>query len=84
MSAEPQDARAQSAALTMQRNRAELRAVFAPANEATRDQFPRSATFRWVARHLTPRALASTAMAAALVRVPFGRLLGQVLFERGL
>jgi hypothetical protein len=80
MTPEPRDARAVSAALVMQQNRDQLRAVFEPAAEP--DRFPRSATFRWIAGHLTPQALASTALAAVAVRIPFARLLGQALFGR--
>lgn len=73
------DARAAEALLIMQRNREELLAVYAPA--AKSDQFPRSATFRWVNSHLTMRSLASTLMSAALFRPPWLRLLG-MLVER--
>ena len=82
MTVELQDARIQSARLVLQRNRAELRAALEAAPPDRRDTFPRSATFRWLIEHLTPRSLASTAMAAALVRVPFGSLIGSALFGR--
>jgi hypothetical protein len=67
----------------MERNRQQFRAAWAAPSAADADAFPRSATFRWIAAHLSGRSLASTAAAAALVRVPFGRLLGKVLFDRG-
>jgi hypothetical protein len=73
------DPRAQQATLAMERNRQQFRAALAPPSAAEADAFPRSATFRWIAAHLSARSLAST---AALVRVPFGRLLGKVLFDR--
>jgi hypothetical protein len=76
------DPRAQQATLAMERNRQQFRAALAPPSAAEADAFPRSATFRWIAAHLSARSLASTAAAAALVRVPFGRLLGKVLFDR--
>lgn len=82
MSLPPQDLRAQTATLELQRNRAELRAVLEPPEKGPRDAFPRSATFRWLVNNLTPRSIASTAMAAALARVPFGKLIGKALFGR--
>ena len=82
MSLPPQDLRAQTATLELQRTRAELRTVFEPHEQGPRDAFPRSATFRWLMNHLTPRSIASTAMAAVLVRVPFGKLIGKALFGR--
>lgn len=81
MNAELRDAKVQSARLALERNRAELRAALEPAPLTRHDTFPRSATFRWLTEHVTPRALASTAMAAALGRVPFGRLIGNALFS---
>jgi hypothetical protein len=67
------------ALLTMQRNREELRAVYAPAR---RGQFPRSATFRWLAARFTGRSLASTILATALLRPPWLRLLGLLIARR--
>lgn len=66
----PVDLRARSARATLQQNREELRAAFA-APAARRDAFPRSATFRWLSAHVTPRALASTALSAAVLRRSF-------------
>ena len=77
------DPRAQYALLALEHNRQQVRAAFAPPAAATADTFPRSATFRWVAAHLAPRALLSTAAGAALARVPLGRLLGSWLSQRG-
>ena len=73
------DARAEAALLTMQRNREQLLQTYAPARKA---QFPRSATFRWLASHLSGRALVSTLMSAALGRQPWLRLLGSLLVRR--
>ena len=81
MNTDPPDARAQLASLTLQRTRAEFRAVVDPPAQDD-DVFPRSATFRWLASHLTPRALATTALTAAAVRLPFGRLISGVLLAR--
>jgi hypothetical protein len=82
MSLEIQDPRAQAATLVLQHTRAELRAVLEPPGSGPRDAFPRSATFRWLMNHLTPSSIASTVMAAALVRVPFGQIIGKALFGR--
>ena len=82
MSLEAEDARAQAAALVLQRNRAEMRAQLGPRPPETRDAFPRSATFRWLVDHFTLRSIASTAMAAALSRVPFGQIIGKAMFNR--
>jgi hypothetical protein len=76
------DARAQLALLALERNRQEVRAAFTSPSAAGHNVFPRSATFRWIAEHLAPRALVTTAASAALVRLPFGRLLGSLLFKR--
>ena len=82
--------RVQRALLALELNRRQLRAAFAPAPPATASadattasEFPRSATFRWVARHLSPRALLVSAASAALGRMPLRRLLGSVLLGRG-
>ena len=80
---EPPAARAQRARLALELNRQELRAAFAPgAAGASGSEFPRSATFRWLSRHIRPRALLVSAASAALGRVPLGRLLGSVLLRR--
>ena len=76
------DARAEAALLTMQINREQLMAAYAPA--ATRPgQFPRSATFRWAISHFTGRSLASTLVSAALFRPTWLRLFGQLVLRRG-
>ena len=75
------DGRAEAALLTMQRNRAELLAAYSPAVR-TRDQFPRSATFRWASTHLTGRSLASTLVSAALFRPAWLRLAGLLVARR--
>ena len=62
------DSRARGAQLTLEQNRAELRAVFAATNPGMGRGFPRSATFRWLTSHLNARSLASTALAALMVR----------------
>ena len=62
------DSRARGAQLTLEQNRAELRAVFAATNPGVGRGFPRSATFRWLTSHLNARSLASTALAALMVR----------------
>ncbi len=76
------DARAEAALLTMQRNRDQLLAAYAPAAKSS-DQFPRSATFRWAISHLTGRSLASTLVSAALFRPLWLRLFGQLVLRRG-
>ena len=77
------DVRAQQALVALERNRAEVRAAFAPRPATGADGFPRSATFRWLSRHVSARALVSTAASAALTRMPLGRVLGSLLFKRG-
>jgi hypothetical protein len=62
------DSRARGAQLTLEQNREELRAVFAETTPGVRRGFPRSATFRWLTSHLNARSLASTALAALMVR----------------
>jgi hypothetical protein len=70
------DSRARGAQLTLEQNREELRAVFAETPRAERG-FPRSATFRWLTSHLNARSLASSALAALMVRpIWVVRLLG--------
>ena len=73
---------ADAAALVMERNRVELRAVFSEPADGPADVFPRSATLRWVLARLTPRAIAWTALTTVMARVPFGHLLGSALFGR--
>jgi hypothetical protein len=65
---EAADSRARGAQLTLEQNRAELRAVFAARTPGVGRGFPRSATFRWLTSHLNVRSLASTALAALMVR----------------
>lgn len=62
------DSRARGAQLTLEQNREELRAVFAESTARVGRDFPRSATFRWLTSHLNARSLASTALAALMVR----------------
>jgi hypothetical protein len=69
------DARAEAALLTMQRNREQLLAAYAPAGGKL-NQFPRSATFRWITSHLTGRSVASTLLSAAVFRPTWLRILG--------
>ena len=82
MTGDRADLRAEAAALLMQRNREELRAVFADPSDAAPDTFPRSATLRWVLARLTPRAIAWTAASTLLARIPIAHLLGRALFGR--
>jgi hypothetical protein len=62
------DSRARGAQLTLEQNRAELRAVFAATNPGVGRGFPRSATFRWLTSHLNARSVASAALAALMAR----------------
>jgi hypothetical protein len=78
----PPDVRAEAALVTMQRNREQLLAVYAPAAGRPK-QFPRSATFRWVSSHLSGRALASTLLSAALLRPAWVRMLSRLVLRRG-
>ena len=57
------DARTQAALRTMQRNREQLLQAYAP---TLRPQFPRSATFRWIASHFSGQKLVSTLLSAAV------------------
>lgn len=76
----PSDVRAQDARQILELNRAELRATIAASRSRPAREFPRSATFRWLARHLTPRTLASTALTSLLFRRSmFRQLLGGLL-----
>jgi hypothetical protein len=71
------DSRARGAQLALERNREELRAVFAETTPGVGRGFPRSATFRWLTSHLNARSVASTALAALMVRPTWAlRLLG--------
>lgn len=74
-------ARTEAALLTMQRNRELLLAAYAPTLRG-KDQFPRSATFRWLAAHLGGGALASTLVSAALFRPSWLALLGRLVMRR--
>jgi hypothetical protein len=80
--AEVPDPKAQAALSELRRNRAELLAAFTPSVGAGAGGFPRSATFRWLARHVTARSLASTALTAALLRPPWIQLIGRFVFSR--
>ena len=75
------DVRAEAALLTMQRNRELLLAAYTPAARRP-DQFPRSATFRWLTSHLNGRSLASTLVSAALFKPSWLGLLGRFLVRR--
>ena len=69
------DPHAEAALLTMRRNREELLRVYKP-SEAGEAQFPRSATFRWLASQVTARSVASTVVSTLLFRPSWLRLLG--------
>lgn len=74
------DLRAEAALLTMQRNRELLLAAYRPSRRS--DQFPRSATFRWLSSHLSGGALASTLVSAVLFKPSWLGLLGRFLVRR--
>jgi len=57
----------------LERNRAQVAAAFTPAEPDRHDRFPRSATFRWILRHVAGRSLAATA-GALLLRVAVRRV----------
>lgn len=57
----------------LERNRAQLAASLARAEPDRHDRFPRSATFRWIMRHLAGRSLAATA-GALLLRMALRRV----------
>jgi hypothetical protein len=57
----------------LERNRAQLAASLARAESDRHDRFPRSATFRWIIRHLAGRSLAATA-GALLLRMALRRV----------
>ncbi len=78
---EDTDVRAEAALLTMERNRELLLAAYAPAARRP-NQFPRSATFRWLGSHLSGGSLASTLVSAALFRGSWLALLGRFLVRR--
>jgi hypothetical protein len=74
------DARAQAAMLVMERNRTELLEVYAPSRKP--NQFPRSATFRWLGSHLSVGSVATTLMSAALFKPAWLRILGMFVARR--
>jgi hypothetical protein len=86
MMREDSDLRAAVAVLTMERNRAEVRAILDPRGAADGGTgaavFPRSATFRWLMTRVTGRSIASTVMGAAMAKIPFGRLIAGTVFGR--
>jgi hypothetical protein len=63
----------QEAVRQLEANRARLAASLAPAEPDRHDRFPRSATFRWLVRHLAGRSLAAT-VGALLLRVAVRRV----------
>jgi hypothetical protein len=76
--------RAAAARLTLERDREELRQSLR-SGEGRRSGaagFPRSATFRWILGHLTPRALASTALTAAMMRPGLLQFIGRWALTR--
>jgi hypothetical protein len=74
------DLRAQEAIRTLEQNRAELCAALAASRSVPGREFPRSATFRWLRKHLAPSALASTAVTALVFkRSVLRQLVGGVL-----
>jgi hypothetical protein len=74
--------RAAAARLTLERDREELRqSLRSPAGRAATG-FPRSATFRWIIGHLTPRSLASTALTAAMMRPGLLQFIGRWALTR--
>jgi len=75
------EARTEAALLTMQRNRELLWAAYSPSARRP-DQFPRSATFRWLSSHLSVGSLASTLVSAAVFRRSWLPLLGRLVARR--
>jgi hypothetical protein len=73
--------RAAAARLTLERDREELRQSL-QSDHRPAGGFPRSATFRWVLGHLSPRSLASTAVTAALMRPGLMRFAARWVFAR--
>lgn len=65
--------------LQMERNRAELRAAFLP--PAQDGRFPRSATFRWVAKRVSGGSIAAAVLGAAVAPSPWMRLLGGLVLK---
>jgi hypothetical protein len=74
--------RAAAARLTLERDREELRQSLQGGAQPRATAFPRSATFRWVIGHLSPRSLASTALTAALMRPGILPVLAKWAFTR--
>jgi hypothetical protein len=74
--------RAAAARLTLERDREELRQSLQGGKDRPANGFPRSATFRWVLAHLSPRSLASTAVTAALMRPGLMQFAARWLFSR--
>jgi hypothetical protein len=73
--------RAAAARLTLERDREELRQSL-QGEQPRATAFPRSATFRWVIGHLSPRSLASSALTAALMRPGLLPVLAKWAFTR--
>jgi hypothetical protein len=67
--------RARAAVLTMERTRAEARALLIPHRPkeggSPLSTFPRSRTFRWLLTHPIGRWLGSALVTGALLRLPF-------------
>ena len=75
---------AHAALLQLRRDREELRRI-ASGRPPPADAFPRSKTFRWLQRHVTPRSVLSGAVTALLMRPALlGRVLGVVGARRAL
>lgn len=72
----------QAALAELRRNRAELLAVLSPSAARGADEFPRSATFRWLTAHVSARSLATTALTAAVLRPPWLQLISRFVFNR--
>jgi hypothetical protein len=77
-----QELRAAAARLTLERDREELRQSLRASAGPSTTGFPRSATFRWILGHLTPRALASTALTAAMMRPGLLQFIGRWALTR--
>lgn len=77
------DTRAAAARLMLEQDRQELRQTLgAGAGRPTAEGFPRSATFRWLTRHLSARSLASTALSLAMTRPGLLPFLGRWMLSR--
>ena len=74
--------RAAAARLTLERDREELRRSLGSSANAGADTFPRSATFRWIASHLSARSLASTALTAAVMKPGLTRFIARWALNR--